>query len=55
MSGVDIERRMAIMGRRQAQLARRHTHLEPGYIKDAVGLLEDRTCAKTRAGLRAVV
>jgi hypothetical protein len=46
MSGVDMERRMMIMGHRTAAMAKRYTHLEPGYLKEALRMMEKGTGAK---------
>ena len=35
-----MERRMMIMGHKTAAMAKRYTHLEPGYLKEAVRMME---------------
>lgn len=49
MSGVDMERRMMIMGHRTAAMAKRYTHLEPGYLKEAIRLMEKGPASKKAA------
>ena len=47
-----MERRMMIMGHRTAAMAKRYTHLEPGYLKEAVRMMEVGTGSKKNARVR---
>lgn len=48
MSGVDMERRMMIMGHKTAAMAKRYTYLEPEYLKEAVRMMEKGMGSKRR-------
>jgi integrase len=47
MGGIDIERRMAIMGHKTVEMARRYSHLEPDYIKAAVAVIDEFSLSKS--------